>query len=136
MSMEKTQFQIAKTVEDQRLVFGFANISVDPDGETVTDKHGDQIPPSVLEKAAYRFVVQRGEGGLEHQYMGVATLVESFFLTAEKVEAMGLSDPSFRGAAWWIGFRVDDSDVWAAVKSGELAAFSIAGRAEIEEVDE
>jgi hypothetical protein len=42
---------------------------------------------------------------------------------------MGIKDPDYKGAAWFLGFRVKDPEVWASVKSGELSAFSIGGKA-------
>lgn len=122
---------IKKLNEEQRLAFGWANWSTDASGKLITDSHGDQIGPEILEKAAYRFVLRYREGGLEHERMGVASLVESVFVTREKVMAMGFDPGTFAGAGWWVGFRVDDSDVWAKVKSGELPDFSIGGIAQV-----
>jgi hypothetical protein len=126
---------IFKTDAAKRLVFGFANVSVSKDGDPVTDLQDDQIPPDALEKAAYKFVLTSRIGGLEHQEMGVATLVESFFLTPEKLAAMGVSDPTYKGASWWVGFRVDDPDTWDRVQKGELRAFSIGGEGTYENVN-
>jgi hypothetical protein len=124
---------IAKRDTAKQLVFGYANVSVTPEGKRVVDTHGDSIPPEVLEEGAYRYVIRSREGGVEHQVMGVARLVESVFLTAEKIEAMGLSAESFKGAAWWVGFKVDDPEVWESVKSGDLDGFSIGGAMTVQE---
>lgn len=130
----KFSLPVAKKDPSQMLVFGFANVAVAKNGETVTDTHGDQIPAEVLEKAAYKFVLHYREGGLEHEVMGVARLVESCFLTPEKLVAMGITDAEFKGAAWWVGFKVDDTDVWKKVEDGELPAFSIGGVGSYEEI--
>lgn len=127
---------VAKSDPERMLVFGFANVSVTRDGEVVTDLHNDEIPPDVLEKAAYNFVLRYREGGLEHEKMGVSRLVESCFITPEKLAAMGVKDTEFNGASWWVGFKVDEPEVWAAVKSGELPMFSIGGEGSYEEVAE
>lgn len=129
----KFELPVAKTDADKRLVFGFANVAVTPAGDEVIDLHGDVIPEDVLEKAAYNYVVKSGVGGVEHEVMGTAVLVESCFLTKSKVEAMGLDASNYNGAAWWVGFRVDDDDTWEAVKSGTLRAFSIGGRCVVED---
>jgi hypothetical protein len=68
--------------------------------------------------------------------MGVSRLVESCFITPEKLAAMGVKDEEFKGASWWVGFKVDEPEVWAAVKSGELPMFSIGGEGSYEEVSE
>ena len=46
-------FHILKSDGDQRLVFGWASVSVTVDGEQVEDLHGDAVDPEELEKAAF-----------------------------------------------------------------------------------
>lgn len=117
--------EIAKKDEERRLVFGWANVSMDK-GQMVVDSHGDQIPPDVLEKAAYSYLATFRSGGFEHYKMGVATPVESAWIDQDKLSAMGV-DAEFSRSGWWVGFRVDDPEVWAMVKSGKLGSFSIGG---------
>ena len=57
--------------------------------------------------------------------MGFSILIESFIVTEEKRAAMGLPDSVPTG--WWVGFQVQDPEVWAKVKSGERTGFSIHG---------
>ena len=45
-------FHILKSDGDQRLVFGWASVSVTVDGEQVEDLQGDAVDPEELEKAA------------------------------------------------------------------------------------
>lgn len=100
------------------------------------DLQGDMLPMEVLEEAVYEFVLNSRVGGSEHKraeksVVQVARVVESFVVTDEKLEKMGI--PADMRASiprgWWIGFKVDDDDVWEAVKSGRFKAFSIGGRA-------
>lgn len=123
------QIPLAKTDASKRLVFGYANVARAADGSIVTDLHGDQIDPSSLEDAAYDFVLYYREGGLEHQVMGVARLVESVFITPEKLQAMGIVAPTYKGAAWFVGFKVLDEALWKSVQAGEITCFSIGGTA-------
>lgn len=115
------------------LAFGFASVAVKSDGEQVVDSYSDVIDPQDLEKAAYHYVLRSREGGVDHQQMGVARLVESFVITPEKLQKLGLA-PDALPQGWWIGMKVDDPAVWKRVKSGELRSFSIAGRARREAV--
>lgn len=131
----KFDLPFAKQDIERRLVFGFANVAVTPDGAEVVDLQDDVIPEMVLEKAAYNYVAKSGVGGVEHETMGTAVLVESVFLTKEKVEAMGLDASKYNGAAWWVGFKVTDDKAWEAVKSGSLRAFSIGGTCVVEDND-
>jgi hypothetical protein len=126
---------ITKTEPAKRLVFGYANVPVARDGSVIVDRHNEEIDSASLEKAAYDYVLYYREGGEEHKKLGVARLVESVFLTAEKVKAMGLDDPTFSGSAWWVGFKVSDDETWKKVESGALRCFSIGGTATAEEIE-
>lgn len=121
---------VIKTDSPQMLAFGFANVAVNTDGTSVVDRQNDEITADDLERAAYDYVLRFREAGVEHKKLGVARLVESFFLTAEKLGAMlAAPAPEFKGAKWWVGFKIDDPAVWKLVESGELSCFSIGGSA-------
>lgn len=115
-------------VEDERLVFGWANIAASVDGQPVVDSHSDTIPADVLEKAAYDYVLKFRDAGQMHSGGSVGRLVESFMATPQKLEAMGLAKDALP-VGLWVGFKIDDADVWAKVKSGEYPMFSIQGKA-------
>lgn len=115
-------------VEDQRLVFGWANVALTAAGHQVVDAHRDMIDPDVLEKAAYDYVLKFRDAGQMHSGGSVGRLVESFMVTPEKLVAMGLAADALP-VGLWVGFKIDDADVWAKVKNGEYPMFSIQGRA-------
>jgi hypothetical protein len=115
-------------VEDQRLVFGWANVSASVDGQLVVDSHSDTIAPATLEKAAYEYVLNFRDTGQMHAGGSVGRLVESFMVTPDKLAAMGLAKDALP-VGLWVGFKIDDADVWAKVKSGEYPMFSIQGKA-------
>lgn len=125
---KKHRFNIQKVDEEKRLVFGWANVSVTVDGKLVEDLQEDMIDPDVLEAAAYKFAELYREGGEMHERTGVAVMVESVVLTAEKQAAIGIPAGTLP-VGWWIGFRVTDDDVWERVKTGEYSMFSIGGTA-------
>ncbi len=120
----RLSFKIAKSVEDQQLIFGWASVST-IHGEPVIDKQGDVIPTAELESAAYEYVLNCRQQGDMHETMGVGRLIESCMFTAEKQAALGI-DLGKEG--WFVGFKVDDPDVWAAIKRGERPEFSIGGQ--------
>ena len=83
-----------------------------------------------MEKAGYEYVMKSRKGGDMHlrddwKPIQKSEMIESFIVTAEKRDAMGLPDSVPTG--WWVGFQVRDPDVWAKVKSGERTGFSIHG---------
>jgi hypothetical protein len=119
---------VAKLDEDENLVFGWFNVSVTKDGRELIDLHGDKIEASDLEKAAYNFVLESREGGEMHQGDTTAELVESFFVTPEKLESMGLPSDIIP-PRWWGGFRVAP-ETFAKVKDGTYSMFSVQGQAQ------
>ena len=125
--------KVVKVSEDEQLVFGWASVSMNAEGELVIDSQGDSIEPHELELAAYDHVLKARATGEMHEGEAVGELVESMVMTPEKAEAMGL--PETKGAGWWVGYHIEDSDVFAKVKDGTYKAFSIQGvAAEVVEV--
>lgn len=127
---------ISKVNEDRRLVFGWCSISK-VDGQPVVDLQGDYVPIETTEDAAYKYVVTSRKGGDMHRRVSkfgvgrdepyhTADLVESFVVTPEKLQALGLTQSQLP-LGWWVGFKVNDDEQWARVKRGERPGFSIHG---------
>jgi Putative phage serine protease XkdF len=121
--------EFAKADPDKQQIFGWASV-VEVNGESVVDLQGDRISPDEMEKAGYEYVMKSRKGGDMHlrddwQPVQKSEMIESFIVTPEKRDAMGLPDSVPSG--WWVGFQVRDPDVWAKVKSGERTGFSIHG---------
>lgn len=124
-------FNIYKTDDDKKLVFGWANVAIRVDGEQIQDYQDDLIDPDNLEEIAYDYVLNFRAGGEVHNpdLRNKARLVESCVFTKEKMAAMKLPE-GILPEAWWIGFYVDDDDAWEKIKSGEYKMFSIEGLGE------
>ena len=86
----KGRVAITKSDDDKMLAFGWANVSLTVDGETIEDYQGDIIEPEELENAAYNFVELYREGGEMHERGGAAVLIESVVFTEEKMKAIGI----------------------------------------------
>lgn len=131
----KSRFKVAKSDDDKMLAFGWASVAIRADGEIIEDWQGDIIEPEELERAAYEYVLLYRDGGEMHDPDKgvVATLIESVVFTPEKMQAMGIPD-GILPTGWWIGFKVNDPDVWDKVKDGTYRMFSIEGQAERIEV--
>ena len=113
------QAKIAKRDDDKQLVFGIASRA------DITDLHGDRISAEVLEKAVYDFVTHSRQGREMHQRGKVADLVESFFITPEKAKILGVDESYINH--WYVGFKINDADVWSKIKNGTYSMFSIGG---------
>lgn len=129
--------EFSKVDGEKRQVFGYASI-VEIDGEPVIDRQGDYISADEIEKAAYQYVQNSRKGGHQHKRDGdgpfhASNMIESFVITPEKIEKMGL--PSDTPVGWWVGYKVEDEETWAKVKKGEVTGFSIHGKGKRQEID-
>ena len=131
----KCHFKLAKSDEEERLVFGWASVAQRTDGETVVDWQDDIVDISELEQAAYDFVQFYREGSEMHERGGfdIAVVVESMVFTPDKLALLNIPVGTLP-YGWWVGFRVTDDDVWEKVKDGTYKMFSIEGQAIREKV--
>lgn len=136
-SVKKSKdFTIAKSDDDQRLVFGWANVARTADGQVIKDWQEDTIEPEELEKAAYEYVLNFRATGERHNpaLRNKGRLVESVVLTKEKQQAMGIPE-GFIDEAWWVGFYIDDDKAWEGIKKGDYQMFSIEGQGKREKME-
>lgn len=131
-TFETTWFgEISKVDADKRQVFGWCSLS-EINGEPVVDLQGDYVPIAEIEKSAYTYVLTSRKGGDMHERDGemplhTADMIESFVVTPEKLEKMGLPKDSLP-LGWWVGFKVNDDKQWADVKDLKRTGFSIHGK--------
>jgi len=131
--MEHT-FDVVKADEARQIVFGWAYVAEDAQGQRVLDHSGEFVTKEDLEDTAYVFNMAFREGDERHTETVAAHLIESFVVTDEKLEQMGLAKDALpRG--WWTGWYVPDRAVWDKVASGEYQMLSIGGVSEREAVD-
>lgn len=119
---------IRKVDGDRREVFGWAYVAADEAGNAAVDKSGDTVTIEELEAAVYKYVQVSRVAGAMHTTPGVGTLIESFVNTPDKMAKLEIP-PGMIPLGWWVGFKVQDADVWAKIRSGDYPAFSIAGTA-------
>ena len=122
--------KILKTDDEQRMVYGWASV-VTENGEPVVDRQGDVIKAETLVTAVNEFMEHVRIGKAMHTGEQVGTVVHSLPITKEIGDSLGIQSDR---EGWVVAYKVFDDDVWAMVKSGELAAFSIGGRAITEEI--
>jgi 8-oxo-dGTP pyrophosphatase MutT (NUDIX family) len=123
-----TTFKVAKVKEDEGLVSGWANVSVNADGSVPLDWQDDIIRPEVLEKAAISFMMEYRGSGEMHQGDSKGIVVESMVFTKEKQKVLGIPEGCVP-EGWFITVKVTDPEVFSAVKAGIYRMFSIQGRA-------
>ena len=123
-------FDIAKanTNEDEGLVSGWANVSVNADGSIPIDWQDDVISTDTLEKAAVDFMLDYRESGVMHKGGPQGIVVESIVMSKAKQAAMGIPEGTVP-EGWFITVKVLNDDVFAKVKDGTFKMFSIQGKA-------
>jgi hypothetical protein len=130
MTKANIEGKILKTDDEQRLVYGWASV-VTEKGDAVVDRQGDVIEAETLVKAVNEFMEHVRVGKAMHTGDQVGVVVHSLPITKEIGDSLGIQSDR---EGWVVAYKVFDDDVWAMVKSGELAAFSIGGRAIKEEI--
>lgn len=122
-------FQITKTNDEQQVVFGWASVSKDINGQLLQDWQGDIIEPEDLEKAAFDFVLNFRDAGERHNpnLRKKGKLVSSIVFTEEVQKALNIP-PGTVPVGWFVGFHIDDSKTWQEVKKGKYLMFSIEGQ--------
>lgn len=125
--------KVLKVDTERQYVFGWASVAITKDGHQVEDLQGDLIDPEDLETAAYQFALNYRGTGVMHQGEAVGQMIESFMVTPDKLEAMGLPGDALP-QGHWVGFHVPDAEIFAKIKDGTYSAFSIQGDAIREEV--
>jgi len=124
-TIEELSGKILKFDKEQRMVYGWASV-VTEKGEAVVDRQGDVIKPDVMLKAVNQFMEYVRVGKEMHDGKQVGVVVHSWPVTDDICKAVGIQSDR---EGWIVAFKVYDEEVWAKVKSGQLGAFSIGGRA-------
>jgi len=104
--------------DDERIVVG---IVYEPDEE---DTQGDYATAEEIRLAAYSFM----ENGQTYHVMhkGVAVdigVLESYLAPV----AFLMGEETVKKGTWMLTSRIPDADMWADIKSGELAGYSMGG---------
>lgn len=130
VSKSAIEGEILKVDEEQRLIYGWASVITEK-GEYVVDRQGDVIDGNTLTKAVNKFMEHVRVGKTMHNGGETGKVIHSLPITKEICDALGIQCDR---EGWVVAYKVYDDNVWQRVKSGELRAFSIGGRAQREEL--
>jgi hypothetical protein len=122
--------EILKVDNEQRLIYGWASV-ITAKGEAVVDRQGDVIDADTLTSAVNKFMEHVRVGKTMHTGEETGKVIHSLPVTKEICDALGIQSDR---EGWIVAYKVYDDAVWERVKSGELRAFSIGGRATREEL--
>jgi hypothetical protein len=97
------------------------------DGTMHPDTQGDVYTEQTVRDAAHRWLSAYGHIDLAHNWRplreGQVQVLESYLAPAE----FTLGDQTVRKGTWLLALRILDDALWAAVKAGQLGAYSIGG---------
>lgn len=111
--------------EEERYVLG---IVLEPLKEMgAKDAQDDMYSADEVRKAAYLFMQEFGNLGLQHQkYInGRVKILENWITREDSV----IDNQAVAKGTWLLGVRVVDDALWQAVKDGTITGFSIGGTA-------
>jgi len=112
--------EIFKANEEKRLVTG---VVMEP-GEF--DAHGDITMAEEIENAAYVYMLNSQVVGDQHSEPAPAKIVESYIAPAD----FQIGSDEVKAGSWVMTVKVEDDEMWEAVKSGDYTGFSIGGFAQ------
>ena len=124
---------IAKSDDARQLVFGWASVAADQEGNPVLDSQGDLIDLEDLEDAFYDYVKTAGTLNFMHDGPVRGQLVEALVFTPEKLAKLGIPAGTVPYGAW-VGYHIPNAQDYAMAKADGLLMFSIEGSAQREEV--
>lgn len=118
--------QIVKQDDEQRLVYG---IVYAPDE---VDSQGDTASAETIKAMAYGFMQARNTINVDKQHNGISS--EGYVAESWLVKAGDPVFPDQPAGSWAVAIKVENDTTWNAVKSGEIGGLSLAGLAEVEDV--
>jgi len=115
--------EISKLNEDKQIVYGWASV-IEDGGKPVVDSQGDVISVDDLTKAAHNFISTCRAAKALHDGEQIGEFVESLVFTHDIQKSLGID---LGKVGWFVGFKVNDPEVWKGVKAGRFKMLSIGG---------
>ena len=115
---------VTKADDPQKLVYG---VVYEPD---VEDVHGDYMDAETIEKAAHGFMADYQQIDKQHDFTtNAGKVVESYVAPVE----MNIGDTTITKGTWVLVTKATD-EMWESIQKGEFTGYSLAGTAQVEEV--
>lgn len=116
---------VTKADDPQKLVYG---VVYAPD---VKDSHGDFADAETIEKAAHEFMTNYQQIDKQHDFTtNAGQIVESYIAPVD----MTFDETTIAKGTWVLVTKATD-EIWENIQKGELTGYSLAGTADVEEVE-
>lgn len=124
-TIEKDVKILVNKEDAKQLVYG---VVYEPN---VPDAHNDMMEAEEIEKAAHKFLADYRNIDKQHDFQsGYGEVVESY-IAPQDFEVGG---EVIKKGSWVLVTKADD-ETWEAIQKGEITGYSMAGMAEVEEVE-
>lgn len=111
--------------DEQRLVYG---VVYEPD---TPDAHNDMMDAEEIEKAAHTFLKEYRNIDKQHDFQGgYGEVVESYVAPQD----FQVGEETISKGSWVLVTKADE-ETWESIKKGDITGYSMAGMAEVEEVE-
>ena len=115
---------VTKADDPQKLVYG---VVYEPD---VEDVHGDFMDAETIEKAAHGFMEDYQQIDKQHDFTtNAGKVVESYVAPVD----MTVGETTITKGTWVLVTKATD-EMWESIQKGEFTGYSLAGTAQVEEV--
>lgn len=124
-TIEKNVKILVNKEDAKQLVYG---VVYEPN---VPDAHNDMMDAEEIEKAAHRFLADYRNIDKQHDFQsGYGEVVESYIAPQD----FEIGGEVIKKGSWVLVTKAND-ETWEAIKRGEITGYSMAGIAEVEEVE-
>jgi hypothetical protein len=120
-SVDHTRILKSDDQSEERYVFGVVLV---PDE---TDAQGDTYDAETIRKAAFSFMENGQHKKIMHKGRPVDGVVVLETYLSKQMESHG--SETFPAGTWFLGVRVNNNDIWNAIKQGTFTGFSMGGSA-------
>jgi hypothetical protein len=107
------------------VVFGWAIVCKDKDGNDYFDLHGDHIPEDAMLAASLEYALADRDAKVMHAGKVVGKMAFIWPVTTDMVEKNGWAT---KQTGLLVGWKPECPDTIALVKAGKLAGFSMGGQ--------
>lgn len=116
---------VTKADDTQQLVYG---VVYEPE---IEDSHGDFMTAQEIEKAAHGFLKDARNIDTQHDFeAGVGEVVESYVAPTD----IEIGTETIAKGSWVLVTKASE-EVWESIQKGEITGYSMAGTAEVTEVE-
>lgn len=125
--------KVATTVDTERmLVMGPALVPNTPIyRHDATGEYYVTFTPQAIETMVHKYHANHRSNNSSFEHDGTLlngiTMVENFIVDRSRGQQPNSNYPNLSDGTWFVTFKIDNPEIWAAIKSGQFTGFSVEG---------